>query len=327
MALILPDTRCPICNERLDRPCTATSGVVFPPEHPLWDYCDAPLHFDCLAIWPHRVEFSEGYFHSEIEACESGYGHLLIKETNWVLTCGPAFIDSLPYCAVIYLREWPFRLYSRWGEWDSFVTGEFRNNLIGTALAAAEQTMVEVVKVVPNLSALTALFKKSEPYFIERKPPPSLLEIHQTWRRMVFAITSSHAGIPTHEPKTVYGLIMDIGKSDSSVITMTAFANGRNSAHTTSGSGAIDLDGKNAALAKDIVGHVQLLVDNVSSANNHDLPRSGRAYFYLLTTSGVMFGESDLENMERSPFSEVFSLFKTMNKGFSASFKVVGQVK
>ena len=161
MALITSDTRCPICNEKLDRPFTATSGCVFSPEHPLWGYCDAPLHFDCLESWVHRVEFSEAYFNAVVQYHESGNGgHLLKKDVNWILATGPCVINSLPYYVEVRFREWPFRLYSRWQEWDKFISSEFRNGIIGNALQLAEQTMDTIIQIAPDLSALTRLLQE-----------------------------------------------------------------------------------------------------------------------------------------------------------------------
>ena len=161
MALLTSDTRCPICNEKLNRPFTATSGGVFPREHPLWKYCDAPLHFDCLESWPYRVEFSEGYFKAITHYHESGKGgFLLIKERNWIFATGPCAINSFPYYVEIRFREWPFRLYSRWGEWDKFVSGEFRNDLVGSVLKLAEETMVTIIRVAPDLSRLSRLLQE-----------------------------------------------------------------------------------------------------------------------------------------------------------------------
>ncbi|MCL4265265.1 MAG: hypothetical protein KJ069_18760 [Anaerolineae bacterium] len=160
MALTSAASRCAICDEKLDRPYTATSGVVFPREHLLWRYCDAPLHFDCLETWPHRVEFSLGYFNWWVQNYESGYGHLLRKENDWILVTGPDMSNGMSYFAAVHLREWPFRLYSKWTEWDRFVSSGFPDNLIEDSLQVAEQVMEEVVKIAPDLDSLMYLLEK-----------------------------------------------------------------------------------------------------------------------------------------------------------------------
>ena len=161
MALIFADSTCAICGERLDRPYTATSGCAFSEEHPLWRYCDAPLHLDCLARWPSRVEFSRGYFDQTIEMRRAGYGHILARGQSWALVCGPRVINRLPYFAEVRLADWPFRLYSRWGQWADFVSGGYARGLEGVALAAAERVMDEVREVAPDDPALSRLLQSA----------------------------------------------------------------------------------------------------------------------------------------------------------------------
>jgi hypothetical protein len=69
MALIFPTSTCAICGQGFaDRVALfATSGVAFDQGHPLWRFCDAPMHWDCYAAWPHRPEFARAYFHGAIE--------------------------------------------------------------------------------------------------------------------------------------------------------------------------------------------------------------------------------------------------------------------
>jgi hypothetical protein len=74
-----------------------------------------------LLDWPHRAEFSAGYFR-----IRSG-GHVLLEAEEWRLCSGPIQYGpqgkvSLPYYAEICLREWPVRLYSRFQEWDDFIS-------------------------------------------------------------------------------------------------------------------------------------------------------------------------------------------------------------
>lgn len=159
MAIILENTRCPICNEKLDRPFTSTSGAIFPREHLLWSFCDAPLHLDCLEAWPHRVEFSQGYFDSHLKRHQMGYGYLLKQEANWLWATGPHVSDSFPSFTAIYLREWPVTLYSEWNGWEQFVAGGFRQHLVGRVLEVSIQIMSEVAQVAPDLNSLIRLYE------------------------------------------------------------------------------------------------------------------------------------------------------------------------
>jgi hypothetical protein len=114
---------CAICSGPItpQTPVIGTSGCAFPESHHLWQFCDTQLHQDCLLDWPHRAEFSAGYFR-----IRSG-GHVLLEAEEWRLCSGPIQYGpqgkvSLPYYAEICLREWPVRLYSRFQEWDDFIS-------------------------------------------------------------------------------------------------------------------------------------------------------------------------------------------------------------
>lgn len=176
MALITQGSRCAICHELLrgrgldpDRPFTATSGCAFASTHRLFRFCDAPLHLDCLAAWPDRVEFSLAYFHGSLEGYRSGSGSLLYASTSWFLACGPiveqastiqarmAWHVGEPVFAEVRLAEWPFRLYSKWRQWDAALSGGFRQDLTGPALDAANQVISEVRLVAPTHELLTRL--------------------------------------------------------------------------------------------------------------------------------------------------------------------------
>lgn len=118
MAIFVTD--CAICGERItkDTPCVTTSGVAFPPPHPLYQFCDAGLHQKCLLTWEHRGEFAAGY--------AAGSGNILRQENEWNLICGPMGYGphgkpGWPYYAEIRLCDWPIRLYSRFEEWGTFV--------------------------------------------------------------------------------------------------------------------------------------------------------------------------------------------------------------
>jgi hypothetical protein len=151
-------TVCPICREGFHdgRPYTGTSGVVFPSGHPLYQYCDAGLHFECLEGWADRGEFSKGYFEMKRRGFIS-IGTLLSEGPGWILGCGPAPLDRAPYYVEIDLEGWPCRLYSRWDNWGAFCFGKYKEGLSGQALAAADAAIGGVIRIVPNMSALVSL--------------------------------------------------------------------------------------------------------------------------------------------------------------------------
>ncbi|NRD52826.1 hypothetical protein [Corallococcus exiguus] len=170
MAIIMEGlTSCPICGSTdLSKPYTATSGVAFPEGDELWRYCDAPLHLECLAHWPHRERFSRGYFDLWRDESMSGHGVLLAEAPRWLLRCGPAKPEAEPYYVEVRIADWPMRLYSRWAQWPDYSAQQYRQGLIGEALEAADEVMSEVRKIAPDLESLRALrqrmlFKPASP--------------------------------------------------------------------------------------------------------------------------------------------------------------------
>jgi hypothetical protein len=157
MALIHELSTCAICDESLDRPYTATSGVPFAADPRLAAYYDAPLHIDCLAGWAHREEFSRGEYVSSLANYWLGYGALLAVAPNWFLGCGPAEVGQFPYFAEVQLLAWPTSLYSDWRDWDAYVSGGFRE-LCGPEPDATEAVMAQVRSVVPTRDALEKLY-------------------------------------------------------------------------------------------------------------------------------------------------------------------------
>ena len=151
---------CPICNQNFndDRAYTGTSGVAFPNDHPLFKFCDAGLHFDCLENWKHRKEFSKGYFDLKKETFDH-MGTLLHQDENWILGCGPAPIQNDPYYAEIVIKDWPCRLYAHWNEWDSFIKTGYQVGLVGEALIEAIEIVNKVSRIAPDLSSLSKLRK------------------------------------------------------------------------------------------------------------------------------------------------------------------------
>jgi hypothetical protein len=109
-------TECAICHQPFEKNSRvlATSGVAFPPEHPLYPFCDTGLHQQCLLEWPHRLEFSSGYF--DVPGS-------VLQTSEWNLICGPLMYGPYgrpgwPYYAEIRLSDWPVRIYSRFEQWE-----------------------------------------------------------------------------------------------------------------------------------------------------------------------------------------------------------------
>ena len=156
MALIDPvNSRCAICDGLLDRPYAATSGCAFRPGHRLFPYCDTPLHWDCLASWPDREEFSREYFvRSLAHEWRSGGGRILKATARWFIGRRP-FLESV----FVSLRDWPLSVGTPCADWESFLQGAYLRDrdLPSEAIDALNAIMAEVRQHLPTLEALREL--------------------------------------------------------------------------------------------------------------------------------------------------------------------------
>jgi len=125
-----------------------------------------------LERWSDRKAFSAGYFESA-SARFRDHANLLVERANWVLGAGPTrrnqppegmtrqLDNELPRYAEVRLSNWPFRLYTRWPDWEAFLAGGYREGLAGEALRASEQIIREVKQVVPDRQVLFDLLEES----------------------------------------------------------------------------------------------------------------------------------------------------------------------
>lgn len=168
------------------------------------------------------------------------------------------------------------------------------------------------------LKAIGQLFKKNKT--IEVSPD------YQKWREGIFSVVSEQVDVPSNLADQVYGVIMDVGLGDDDgtpveaklVITETAFASGEASLQTSFGGGITGLGGAEevSEQAKQIVGLAQALVPITEPTNNRDLPRSGKIYFYFLTTSGIRFYRGSIKEFDTQghPFNEIFARFTLIKR-------------
>jgi hypothetical protein len=59
-------TKCPLCAEVIaaEQPIVSTSHFIESPAHPLWQFSDAAMHYDCFQTWAMRDEFVAEYNNS-----------------------------------------------------------------------------------------------------------------------------------------------------------------------------------------------------------------------------------------------------------------------
>jgi len=61
--IILGHTKCCLCGEVVLAEDAIVSSCAFldSPEHPLWRFSDAAMHYDCFQEWPMRTMFVAEY--------------------------------------------------------------------------------------------------------------------------------------------------------------------------------------------------------------------------------------------------------------------------
>lgn len=98
MALVIDGKSCcPICDKAVhfEDGFYATSGVFFEPDSPLFPYCDAAIHWDCLLSWEMREQFFAGYFRAGIESNSSNpYWARVYLDENLFITMNSNFIKD-----------------------------------------------------------------------------------------------------------------------------------------------------------------------------------------------------------------------------------------
>jgi hypothetical protein len=64
---------CPLCQRVLEAgdDIFGTWGVWLPRTDPLWQFCDAAMHWPCYAQWEHQSGFARSYFEAWVGSCES----------------------------------------------------------------------------------------------------------------------------------------------------------------------------------------------------------------------------------------------------------------
>ena len=165
MALIFETSRCSLCGGELDRPFLSTSGCAFPETHRLWQYCDAPLHIDCLQDWPDRIEFCSAYYRQRLDQYAREGWYVLATGDGWF--CG----KTSPYPGTIFaagdgdlveirVEDWPIRFLAHISRWSEFIRGDWHDsasNLHSYAFARAQIVIAEAKTLIPDTQALYKL--------------------------------------------------------------------------------------------------------------------------------------------------------------------------
>lgn len=109
---------------------------------------------------------------------------------------------------------------------------------------------------------------------------------------------------------TAYGVLMDLGMG-SGTATIVSLSTGDTSMYTSRGGGIIGGIGHESCriASKNFIAAAQSVVSRLSPATDRALPPTGKARFYVLTTTGLRVGEALIDDLGRgqSPLSPLFA--------------------
>ena len=123
MAEIYEGVTCAICRHKIDFRARvfATSGIVFAPEHRLFKFADAPMHWNCYERWPDRAEFASAYFQAEIEQQQDNpYWEVVLMSEDLLVSVGFTAGEVIICLAETYsdirvpLSFWNLWIRSKW---------------------------------------------------------------------------------------------------------------------------------------------------------------------------------------------------------------------
>jgi hypothetical protein len=150
MALIFPNSTCAICQQPLgSERIFATSGVFLPANDPLFEFCDAGMHWSCYAKWPHRLRFAKAYVDMwvEMEKQNPYWGRAYLDESVFV-TVGPAVEQ-----ASVQLYETGSSCRVPFAEWENWLV-ELKPDLEPIEREALERVLPRLRAALPTPQAL-----------------------------------------------------------------------------------------------------------------------------------------------------------------------------
>lgn len=153
MALVFEGSRCAICQQLLgDRPYTATSGVAFEADHPLYPYCDAPLHWDCYTSWSSRLEFARAYFEQAVhgETINPYWARVYEDDDVFVSVNPDPSVGEVSLCFAATGMGLRVLLAS----WSSWLKESERNDLQPLQEQSLSEVIARVARCLPTSEAI-----------------------------------------------------------------------------------------------------------------------------------------------------------------------------
>ncbi len=155
MALIYPGATCPLCDEPIDTQGSffATSAFL-EPDHPLWRFSDAAMHWECYERWPHRSEFASAHFLSSVEsATRNPYWGVALTSDAVYISLNP---DPSVNMASVGLRASGTTLQEPLDQWARWVAASPAEDLDELTRGALLEVLPTLRRLLPDRDALVS---------------------------------------------------------------------------------------------------------------------------------------------------------------------------
>jgi hypothetical protein len=158
MAIIYDGIKCPICGQEIDinEPFFATSGVFFSMDDPLFEFCDAALHWSCYEHWPHRGRFAKQYVDMwAYSVSENPYWFLVERTAKYFIQVNP---DEPVSRIDLFLYETGSDVSINLSDWNHWISSQRSaiSGLYSLEARAVSQIYEELAAKFPNRDALLA---------------------------------------------------------------------------------------------------------------------------------------------------------------------------
>ena len=161
---------CKICSKPVEEKehSIFISSDAFPSNHRLSAYCDKPLHLDCIARWPFRIEFSSASYDLRVEQYLGSGWYIIARQEDWFvgfIPPGPEMAppEGMEDLVEVRVRDWPLVLYGHAEKWSEFLQRgwqDFEPPLRGKALIRAAKTVREVQQVLPDTNTIVEIINE-----------------------------------------------------------------------------------------------------------------------------------------------------------------------
>lgn len=149
--------QCPICEQPITQGQSffGSWGVWLPEGDPLLRFCDAAMHWDCYAAWPHRERFASSYFQFWVnDEKRNVHWHRAFLDGDVLVTVNPW---EPVRSAWVHLRATGSRIDVKLDDWAKWLESDLADTDEHPVYdEAVRQAKTALRPVMPTVAALEA---------------------------------------------------------------------------------------------------------------------------------------------------------------------------